>query len=200
MTPVEPAATVLLRESFDAPDLARWQEVEVNGRTAYAIQAEGGERYLAVSSRAGASILLRFVRFDPARYERLSWRWRIDQFTGREDLRSKRGSDAAARLYVYFNSKGLPWQKRNLDYVWSEHLPVDTLLTSAFSSSSKIIVAQSGVSSAGQWQQVTRNLEDDYRRAFGQEAPDVVAIGVMTDTDSTGAQAAAAFDEVVISR
>jgi len=118
-----------------------------------------------------------------------------------EALDWKDGSDAAARVYVYFASRGLPWQKRNLDYVWSASLPVGTLLSSAYSSTSKILVVESGSASLGQWRTVERNLEDDFERAFGrQDLPDVIAIGLMSDTDNTGGDALAYFDELRVSR
>ena len=119
-----------------------------------------------------------------------------DQCAERED-----GSDAAARVYVYFETKGLPWQKRSLDYVWSASLPVGTILSSAYSSKSKIIVVESGPAHLGEWQGVERNLEDDYARCFGtQDLPDVIAIGLMSDTDNTGGSALAYFDELQVSR
>ena len=94
----------------------------------------------------------------------------------------------------------MPWQKRNLDYVWSSALPAGTLLMSAFSSESKIIVAQSGADGLGRWRIMERNLRDDYQRAFGGQPPDVIAIGIMSDTDNTGGEALAYFDDLQVSR
>lgn len=194
------AAPVLLQEPFESLDSARWREIDVKGRTDYAIaRDENGDGYLSAHSRAGASVLLLPVRFNPDRYGWISWRWRVERFTGREDLTRKAGSDAAARVYVYFDTPGPAWKRDNLDYVWSERLPADLALPSAFSSWSKIIVAQSGPT-PGVWQSVRRNLADDYRRCFGRKPPDVVAIGFMTDTDTTRTEAAAAFDDLVVSR
>jgi hypothetical protein len=101
---------------------------------------------------------------------------------------------------VYFETPGLPWQKRNIDYVWSASLPVGTILSSAFSSSSKIIVVESGATALGQWRTVERNLEDDYEQCFGEDPPDVIAIGVMTDTDNTAGEAVAYYDDLHISK
>ncbi|MDP3703841.1 MAG: DUF3047 domain-containing protein, partial [Candidatus Omnitrophota bacterium] len=125
---------------------------------------------------------------------------RVDQLPTGEALERKDGSDAAARVYVYFETTGLPWQKRNIDYVWSATLPVGTILDSAFSSASKIIVVESGTGSVGQWRRVQRNLRADYARCFGEDPPDVVAIGVMTDADNTRGEALAYYDDLRISK
>jgi len=194
-----PKPPILWLEPFDELNPSQWHNVEVRGHTEYHVVELDGSRCLKAYSRAGASILLKTVRFNPDTYEWLSWRWRVDQLVQGEDLTRKEGSDAAARVYVYFDTKGLPWQKRSLDYVWSASLPVGTILESAYSHSSKMIVVESGASQLRQWRTVERNLEDDYKRCFGESPPDVIAIGVMNDTDNTGHEALAYFDDVRVS-
>jgi hypothetical protein len=191
---------VFWSESFDALDPQRWREQVLLGHTRYEAVVEDGRPCLRAHSRHAASILLHPVRFNPDKFEWLSWSWRVDRFVDGENLRVQAGSDVPARVYVYFNTLGLPWQKRSIDYVWSSHLPVGTLLSSAFSHEAKIIVAESGTAAAGQWRDVRRNLEDDYERCFRGAPPAVVAIGLMTDTDSSGGEALAYFDDLRVSR
>jgi len=190
----------LLLEPFQELDPQRWKEVEVKGQTHYSVEELDGARSLKAHSRAGASILLLPSRFDPDEYEWLSWRWRVDQFVDGEDLTHKDGSDAAARVYVYFDTTGLPWEKRSLDYVWSANLPVGTIMSSAYSRHSKIIVVESGSEYLGTWRMVSRDIEEDYKRCFGEDPSDVVAVGLMVDTDNTRSEAIAYFDDVMITR
>jgi len=199
--PAAPArSSVLWAEPFDLLSPERWREVEVRGTTQYEAVTVDGRACVRARSEDGASILLSALDFDPDTFEWLTWSWRVDELVEGEALQEQQGSDAAARLYVYFASGGLPWQKRNLDYVWSAHLPVGTVLDSAFTPLSKIVVVESGRSALGRWRTVQRNLEEDYEKAFGEDAPNVVAIGLMTDTDSTGGRALAYFDDLQISR
>ena len=195
-----PKPQTVWSESFDALAPEQWREMEVHGHTRYESVELEGRRCLKAESQAAASILLHPLRFDPDTYEWLSWDWRVDQPAQGEALERKDGSDAAARVYVYFASGGLPWQKRNLDYVWSASLPVGTILNSAYSESSKIIVVESGAGSLGQWRSVTRNMKDDYKRAFGRSPSDVIAIGLMTDTDNANGEALTYFDDLRIGR
>lgn len=195
-----PLPPALWAESFDALNRQRWREVELRGRTQYEAVTLDGRHCLRAFSHDGASILVSAVRESPDGSLWLSWEWRVDQLVSGEALDRKDGSDAAARVYVYFESPGLPWQKRSVDYVWSASLPVGTMLSSPFSSSSKIIVVERGDAALGQWRTVKRNLGADYLRCFGRPAPRVVAIGIMSDTDNTHTRSLAYFDELRISR
>ena len=197
--PPSAVPSVFWREPFDALAPQQWREVEVRGRTSYETVTLDGRPCLKAHSVSAASMLLHPVRFNPHRYPRLSWSWRVEHPVAGEALERKEGSDAAARLYVYFETRGLPWQKRSIDYVWSNTLPVETMLTSPFSSISKMIVAERGTDAPGQWRTEERNLAEDYARAFGGNPPDVVAIGVMTDTDSMSGEAIAYYDDLQIS-
>jgi hypothetical protein len=195
-----PKASLFWSESFDSLDRQRWREVELRDRTQYETVLLDGRSCLKAESREAASILLAQVRFDPDTYEWISWQWRVDRLVEGEALDRKDGADAAARLYVYFESVGLSWQKRNIDYVWSASLPVGTTLPSPYASTSQVLVVESGAESLGQWRTVERNIEEDYQRSFDGKLPPVVAIGIMTDTDNTKGTAVAYFDEVRISR
>lgn len=196
-----PTVPIVWAESFDALRPEYWREVEVKRKTQYDVVEIEGRHCLRAQSRDGASILLSAVRFDPEVYEWLSWEWRVDQHVAGESLDHKDGSDVAARVYVYFDTIGLPWQKRSLDYVWSATLPVGTILESAYASSSKMLVVESGTTHLGTWRAVERNLEDDYERCFGKSnVPKVIAIGLMSDTDNTHGEALAYFDELRVAR
>ena len=197
---VPPQLSVLWMEPFERLNPSQWREVEVRGKSRYQVLTLDGRSCLRAESHAGASILLTSVRFNPQMYPWLVWQWRVDQPVEHEALDQPQGSDAAARVYVYFETHGLPWQKRNIDYVWSAHFPIGTQLSSAFSSASKIFVVESGIEHLKQWQRVERNLVDDYRQSFHEDPPQVVAIGLMTDSDNTGGDSLAYFDEVRIGR
>jgi len=73
---------------------------------------------------------------------------------------------------------------------------VETLITSAHSSRVKMLVVASGPSGLGAWQAVRRDIAADYRRAFGAEPGPVLGLGVMTDTDNTGAKAAGEYADL----
>ena len=52
----------------------------------------------------------------------------------------------------------------------------------------------------GQWRSYKRNVREDFRRAFGEEPWDVVAVGMMTDTDNTGQTAHSYYGDITFLR
>jgi len=83
-----------------------------------------------------------------------------------------------------------------LMYIWSDHVPVNTVIASAHTSQVKMIAVASGKSGLGSWQSVRRNVADDYRRAYGAEAGPLLGVGVMTDTDNTGTKAMGLYADI----
>lgn len=187
-------------ETFDDEAWAqRWRERSINGHTQYArVVADDGNAHLRASSHAAASYLAHIIRFDPRRTAQLTWRWQVVQPVAGEDLRTKRGSDVAARVYVLFDTGPLLWQKRLVTYVWSNRLPPGTQLYSAYSKDAGIIVLRGPETPTGQWQQESRNVAEDYRALFARNPPMADGLGLQTDTDSTGGDAAALFDDIVL--
>lgn len=56
---------------------------------------------------------------------------------------------------------------------------------------------QSGSEKAGAWQTGTRNIREDYRAAFGEEAPPITGKQSMTNSDNTRKSAEAVFDTII---
>lgn len=135
----------------------------------------------------------------------LSWEWKADALVPDADNRDKSREDAPLRVVVAFDGDvaTLPEADRKrfkrarvlsgheppfavLMYVWTDHVPVGTIIPSAHTGRLKMLAVASGPEGLGSWQKVRRNLADDYRRAYGAEPGPVTGIAVMTDTDNTG--------------
>jgi hypothetical protein len=76
-----------------------------------------------------------------------------------------------------------------LMYIWTDQVPVGSVIPSAHTSQVKMLAVASGSSGLGSWQTVQRNLAEDYRLAYGTAPGPVLGVAVMTDTDNTGTQA-----------
>ena len=50
----------------------------------------------------------------------------------------------------------------------------------------EMVVAATGSANAGKWVTLSRNVNDDFKRAFGEEPGRLTDVGVLTDTDNTG--------------
>jgi len=61
-----------------------------------------------------------------------------------------------------------------------------------------MIVVESGGANLGQWRHYRRNVVEDFRRAFGEDPEDIVAIGMLTDSDNTRQSARALYGDITL--
>ena len=185
--------------SFAESGLTGWTEKSFKGKTEYRIIEDEGQKVLQAKSRNTASGLVFDTEFDPQEYPLLSWRWKIDNIIAKGDSRTKAGDDYAARIYIVFSHWFFP-KTKTLNYIWANRMPKDSFQISTYTSNDMMIAVESGPDKVGQWISVRRNIVEDFRRAFGEDPPDVGAIAIMTDTDGTGEAAMAWYGDIVVSR
>jgi hypothetical protein len=180
------------------------------------VRTAAGTALEAFADRA-ASGLYRRVRVDPRRQPLLEWSWRIDNTIPGADKRVASREDSAARLVVSFHGDpdkldfedramlrlakffaGEPLPYAMLIYVWSNQIPVETILPSPQIDRIRMIVVEKGGAHVRQWRQYRRNVLEDYRRAFGEEPGDIVAVGVLTDTDNTQRTARSYYGDITL--
>lgn len=185
--------------------------------TEYKLVADEGTVVLRASARSAASYLGFHTSFDPHRFPALSWRWKVVQGIPEADSNDRRKEDAPARLMVSFDGdpgklslkdrtassaartisgQALPYAE--LMYIWGGKVGVDSITASAHTSRIKMIAVSADDAGIGRWQSYTRNLVEDYKRAFGEEPGNVTAIEVMTDTDNTGGTAEALYGDITV--
>jgi len=179
-----------------------------------------GVGVIAAESLNSSSGLVRKIQIDPLQWPLVAWRWKIQKTVTAADLTRKQGDDAAARLYVTFayDVNQVSWWEKvqfeaiklvygeyppigALTYVWASHADQGAVMDSPYTRRVKVIVLQTGMDKAGQWVQQQRDIQADYRQAFGvQHAPMISAVAIMTDTDNTGGQAMAWYGDIVFKR
>lgn len=181
---------------FSAGDLEGWKSRSFAGQTRYRLEIQDGRQVLHAVSSASASGLYREATIDLAKTPYLRWSWRIGNLLATQDERSKAGDDYPARVYVVFSRGPLLWRTRAINYVWSSHQPAGSEWPNAFTANARMVAVRSGAAEVGQWVHESRDVYDDYRRAFGEEPGEVSAVAVMTDTDNTGQAAEAWFGDI----
>ena len=175
----------------------------------------------AVSAKAdnSASGLVHKLDLDPQQYPLLSWQWKVGDLIKTADNTTKHLEDSPVRVVVSFagdidsldlddrmffdNMRLLTRQQlpyATLMYIWENRAPRDRVLPNLHTSRIKMIVAESGREKVGKWQDITRNVVEDYKRAFGTEPGRITAIAVLTDTDNTGENAHAWYGDIVFRR
>ena len=87
-----------------------------------------------------------------------------------------------------------------LMYIWENRAPVGSVIENLHTSRIRMVVADSGETNLGTWRDQTRNLYEDYRRAFGEEPGRIKSVAIMTDTDNTGEEAEAFYGDITFLR
>lgn len=169
-------------------------------------------------SEASASGLAREIRIDPREYPFVRWRWKVDNLIESSDISRKDGDDYPARLYVTFEHhpdrvsfpRRAKYQAARLifgdipiaalNYVWDGKAPVGTFADNAYTDFARMVVVRSGPQSVGAWVEEKRNVYEDYKKAFGEEAPMIKGVAIMTDTDDTKESATAYYGDIVFGK
>jgi hypothetical protein len=83
-----------------------------------------------------------------------------------------------------------------LMYIWENRQPVGTVIANAYTGQVKMIVAGSGGGALGGWKQFRRDYVEDYTNAFGLAPGRLIGVGILTDSDNTGAVVEAFYGDI----
>lgn len=201
------------------PGWQPWVLSRFKRSTAYRLVNEQGRTVVRARAESSASGLIHPLALDPRMYPVLHWHWKVDDLIQKADNTQKHLEDSPVRLVVSFagdidkldmrdrlffdNVRLLTGQQlpyATLMYIWENRAPRETVIENRHTSRIRMIVAESGRGRLGRWQEVTRNIVEDYRRAFGEEPGRITAVGIMTDTDNTGDKAHAWYGDIAFRR
>jgi Protein of unknown function (DUF3047) len=174
----------------------KWRRRSDAARKIYRVESENGNQFLhAYADKQAVQIGLEQL-FDPVKFRRLRWRWRVHAFPQGADERTAKKHDAAAQVYVVFDNQYLP---RVIKYIWSAALPAGASFTNPlYGGRGRVIVLRSGSSGKGEWHQQTVDFYHDYKRLFGEEPGQVQGIGILSSSDSTRSIVSADYDDFVL--
>ena len=218
---IEPIAIPAFSTAKPGPGLpAGWRLVTIPNRRAaeLSLVRDGGRTVLRVHSERAFGSAAHELSVDPARASLLTWRWKIDRVVDKANLETKDGEDFAARVYVSFDYPvdQLPLATRTklrlaraffgevpaaaICYVWDNRHAPGTAVWSPHYNYVRVVVLRSGNSRAGQWVEEKRDVEADFREAFGarwkKPVPPIAGVTVGNDTDQTGESATAWFGDL----
>jgi hypothetical protein len=198
--------------------VAGWQQWIMSrllNRTEYRTVHEDGVPVIEARAESAASGLLQEVSIDPVEHKYISWRWKASSLIPGADNTRKGADDSPVRVIVAFDGdrKKFDFEDRavadmvklfsgrempyaTLMYIWENRQPVDTILENHNTSRAKMIVAESGDARVGQWLSFTRDIAEDYRKAFGEEPGRIISVGVMTDTNTTNSRVTSHYGDI----
>jgi hypothetical protein len=182
--------------------------------TQYQLVTDNGVVVIKATSEASASGLTKEVRIDPKVFPMLRWRWKVENLLKNSDVSRKDGDDYPARLYITFEydpdkvsfGKKLKFKAGQvlfgdipiaaLNYIWDSKAKIGTFVDNAYTDFAKMIVVESGSQKVGTWVEESRNVYEDYKKAFGEESPMINGVAIMSDTDNTKERATAYYGDI----
>lgn len=190
-----------------APD---WRHKTFGDRrpTDYLPVAQAGRAAIQARSVAGNSTLRTEVATPPGQTAgRLRFSWFVERLNDGADLRDRDIDDAVARVILTFDGDhnarfaprdhllselarlitGEPLPYATLMYVWDNRYPVGTVIPNPHSERIRQLVVETGPARLGQWVDVERDVQADFRSVFGEAPGPLLSVGVMTDANNTGA-------------
>jgi hypothetical protein len=159
-----------------------WKLRSGEGKGVYAVQEDGGRRFLRATARGVGVQAGRKVAWDLERYPVLTWSWRAVEFPSGADERASKTNDSVLAVYAVFPHTAV--SVRSLKYVWSAVVPPGTLLESNMGLT-KVRVARSATERRGQWVEERADVRADARARFGGAELRPEGIAVLTDSDDT---------------
>jgi Protein of unknown function (DUF3047) len=194
-----------------------WQPVALPGKraTAYMPFLDDGRWVLRAESDRSASMLRRALRIEPERLDTVNFSWKAHALLPDADVQQSDSEDAVLRVLLAFDGDPARLSARTrmmfdlaqsltgetppfatLMYVWDTRAAPGSLVVNPRSDRIRKIVVESGPTHLGQWRNYTRNVREDFVRAFGEEPGALIGVAVMTDTDNTQSRAEAWYGEV----
>jgi hypothetical protein len=167
--------------------------------------SKAGKGVIKAESLGGRSSLFKEVKEKEKDFPILSWGWKISNVVRSAIETRKDRFDAAARVMVVFGKErsygifggGEPIGLK-IEYIWATRLPKGDVFDHPGEKNCKIFVLESGEGKVGQWAYFGRNIQKDFKKAFEQDPPGVLAIGIQTDTDHSNEQVTTYYAEPVL--
>ena len=183
--------------------------------TEYKFVEDGGAIVLSARAENAASGLIQDVKIDVTKTPVMQFRWKITKLIDGADNAVAAKEDSPVRIILGFDGdkskhtlgektssalakaatgRELPYAQ--LVYVWANTYPVGTVIPNPHTKRVRMLVAVSGSGEAGKWVTLSRNVVEDFKKAFGEEPGTLTDVGILTDTDNTGGSAEAWYGDI----
>lgn len=217
----KPAATQVTPFSIakaGGPFPGGWQDLSFSkfrAPTKFELIEDSGATVVHAISENSSSALIENIDIDPRQFPILNWRWKAPRLVPGANSTSRTTEDAPVRLIVAFEGDkdklsfsdqitftesrallGLDPPYATLEYVWGDGAAKETIIENGWNPRIRLLLAQSGAERVGDWVMETRNIVEDFRRAFGEEPGRVISIGIHCDSDATATRSEGFFGDI----
>ena len=213
-----PAAPVAGRVLDDGSSITEWRYYEVEG-SIHPLQFGSTDGALHLTSDSSAGLLWRALRFDPGSEPLLQWRWRVSRTFDTSSPLAPEFDNFPARLLVGFDSgwknagpAALAWRKKVEDYTgvtpparaicytFGGTLESNEAVDAAFGEGRIVVINLRSPRAGTDWHSEVRDVAADYRSVYGEDPPEVMALGLGCDSHRLKNRVEAWFDDITLYR
>lgn len=192
-----------------------WSVLPNKKKTDYRLQKYQGKIVLHADSSSSASGLAIPLKPKDVKDLSITWSWKALNQINTADVSHGGSDDAPLRLMLAFDGdktklsfkdqmaldmaqliSGHDMPYATLMYVWGGNSTIDSVISNAHSSRVRMIVVDGDQSPIGEWRKHSRNIAEDYKRAFGENPGKLIGIGIMTDSDNTKSNVKAIYGDI----
>jgi hypothetical protein len=188
-------------------------------KTHYELVKQDEQTVLHAFSTGATSGLMEDVSIDPDAHPWINWKWKIGSQAKSIDHSQRPTEDSPVRIILGFDGDkdtlpftdqilfetakvltGYEFPYATLMYVWDSRAPVGTVTKSKRSSRIRTLVVENGLKTVDQWREFTRNIVNDFQKAYGEKPGKLIGIGVLTDTDDPEETVEAWYGDIRLSQ
>lgn len=206
---------------FKAQDKMRWESMALPGklRSAFRVVQQDGRTGVQTESAGSIGMLRQKLRIPALQLGQIQFEWRASNLIEGADMTQRESEDSPVRVVLAFDGDRTRFSARNamlseltrsltgeempyavLMYVWSNDLPVGTVITNPRTDRIRKIVVESGPARLQQWLRYDRDIPRDFELAFGEAPGMLQSIAIMSDTDNTRGQTRAGYGNIQLER
>lgn len=178
-----------------------WQGGQTWGLPQYdmTIEENDGHRVLHLRSKIDSSTVSKELKgkINLKDTPILEWSWRAVTLPRGADCRKKSADDQAAQLYVTWPRFPKELRSQIIGYIWDTSCPAGSFSKSQKTGMVTYVVVRSGTADLGKWMTERRNVADDYRKIYGEQADSPGAISIAIDSDDTTSSAESFFGRIL---
>jgi hypothetical protein len=180
-----------------------WKE-QTWGKPAYDLEivSDNGQPVLHLRSKGDNSTISRELTgsVDLNQTPILEWRWKVMTLPTGGNACQKSTDDEAAQVYVAWVRSPEAVRSRIIGYVWDSTAPAGTICKSQKTATVTYVVLRSGADELGKWITERRNVVEDFRKIYGEEADNSTALSLGIDSDDTRSGAESFIGPITFTR
>jgi len=157
----------------------------------FTIENDGGRKVLHMKSEREGSTIAKDVKGKVNLKETpmLEWSWKAVVLPKGGDSCKKATDDQAVQVFVVWPRFPEPVRSRVIGYVWDSTEPVGKICKSEKTGTVTYIVLRSGTAELGKWVTERRNVVEDFKKVYEDDADSPGAVSVAIDSNDTSSTA-----------